>query len=136
MHNRLTELLKNNELVGLSHGKATYYIYKSLNDNSKKNAKDIQNLTKKIYRPYKILTPFQIIKYLFSVKGFEMGLSELVDSLIIIDEVHAYDARTTCLLLETLKFLKDRFNSEIFIMSATLPSFLNITPSRGTKYEQ
>ena len=124
MYERLTDLLKNDELVGLSHGKASYFIYKSLNDDSKDDVKQIQNLTKKIYRPYKILTPFQIIKYLFSVKGFEMGLAELANSLIIIDEVHAYDARTTCLLLETCKFLKEYLKCDIFIMSATLPTFL------------
>lgn len=123
MHERLSELLGNDELVGLSHGNASYFIYKSLSDDNKA-VKEIQNLTKKIYRPYKILTPFQIIKYLFKVKGFEMGLSELTDSLIIIDEVHAYDARTTCLILETCRFLKNNLNSDIFIMSATLPTFL------------
>ena len=124
MYNRLSKLLGNKEFVGLSHGKASYFIYKSLSEDSKKDVREIQSLTNKIYRPYKILTPFQIIKYLFSVKGFEMGLSELTDSLIIIDEVHAYDVRTTCLLLESLKFLKERFNVDIFIMSATLPTFL------------
>lgn len=124
MYERLTKLLGNSELVGLSHGKASYFIYKSLTEDNKKDVKEIQNLTKKIYRPYKILTPFQIIKYLFSVKGFEMGLSELANSLIIIDEVHAYDSRTTCLLLETCKFLKNNLNADIFIMSATLPTFL------------
>lgn len=124
MYERLTKLLGNRELVGLSHGKASYFIYKSLTEDNKKDVKEIQSLTKKIYRPYKILTPFQIIKYLFSVKGFEMGLSELANSLIIIDEVHAYDSRTTCLLLETCKFLKNNLNADIFIMSATLPTFL------------
>lgn len=124
MYERLTKLLGNENLVGLSHGKASYFIYKSLNEDYKPDVRQIQNLTKKIYRPYKILTPFQVIKYLFSVKGFEMGLSELTDSLIIIDEIHAYDSRTTCLLLETSKFLKERLNSDIFIMSATLPIFL------------
>ena len=124
MYNRLSKLLGNKEFVGLSHGKSSYFLYKSLSDDSKTNVREIQSLTNKIYRPYKILTPFQIIKYLFSVKGFEMGLSELTNSLIIIDEVHAYDARTTCLLLESLKFLKENFHADLFIMSATLPTFL------------
>ena len=124
MYERLCKLLGTKELVGLSHGKASYFIYKSLSEDNKNDVSKIQNLTKKIYRPYKILTPFQIIKYLFSVKGFEMGLSELTNSLIIIDEVHAYDARTTCLRLETCKFLKHNLNCDIFIMSATLPTFL------------
>ena len=124
MYNRLVKDLGNEDLVGLSHGKASYFIYKSLTDDSKKTVREIQNLTKKIYRPYKILTPFQIIKYFFKIKGFEMGLSELSEGLIIIDEIHAYDPRVTALLLESLKFLKNKLGSDIFIMSATLPSFL------------
>lgn len=124
MHDRLTALLGADDLVGLSHGKASYFIYKSLSDDNKSEVSQIQNLTKKIYKPYKILTPFQIIKYLFSVKGFEMGLSELANALIIIDEVHAYDPRTTCLLLESCNFLKENLKCDIFIMSATLPTFL------------
>ena len=124
MYNRLVKDLGNEDLVGLSHGKASYFIYKSLTDDSEKTVREIQNLTKKIYRPYKILTPFQIIKYFFKIKGFEMGLSELSEGLIIIDEIHAYDPRVTALLLESLKFLKNKLGSDIFIMSATLPSFL------------
>ena len=124
MYERLVKLLGTEKLVGLAHGKASYFIYKSLSDDNKKEVNEIQNLTKKIYRPYKILTPFQIIKYLFKVKGFEMGLSELANGLIIIDEVHAYDSRTTCLILESCKFLKQNLKCDIFIMSATLPTFL------------
>lgn len=128
MYKRLVEDLGSDELVGISHGKASYFIYQSIaNENyneSKLQAIEIQNLTKKIYRPYKILTPFQLIKFFFGVKGFEMGLSELANSLIILDEIHAYDARVTCLLLESLKILKNKFGVDIFIMSATLPSFL------------
>ena len=123
MYERSSQLLENENLVGLIHGKSSYFIYKLLT-NDIGDVKKIKNLTKKIYRPYKILTPFQIIKYLFGVKGFEMGLSELTNSLIIIDEVHAYDSRTTCLLLESCKFLKENLNADIFIMSATLPTFL------------
>ena len=128
MYNRLVKDLGSDELVGISHGKASYFIYKSVEsgdyDESNLETKRIQNLTKKIYRPYKILTPFQLIKFFFGVKGFEMGLSELTNSLLILDEIHAYDARVTCLLLESLKILKSKFGVDIFIMSATLPSFL------------
>lgn len=128
MYNRLVKDLGSDELVGISHGKASYFIYKSVEsgdyDESNFETKRIQNLTKKIYRPYKILTPFQLIKFFFGVKGFEMGLSELTNSLLILDEIHAYDARVTCLLLESLKILKSKFGVDIFIMSATIPSFL------------
>ncbi|MCQ2738255.1 MAG: CRISPR-associated helicase Cas3', partial [archaeon] len=107
---------------------SSYFLYKSFEDlnynEAKIKVKNIKGLTNKIYCPYKVLTPFQIIKYFFGVKGFEMGLSELASSLIILDEIHAYDARTTALFLEILKILKNEYGAFIFIMSATLPSFL------------
>ena len=128
MYDRLVSDFDNEELVGLLHGKASYFLYKSFEDlnyyEARNKVRSIKNLNNMIYRPYKILTPFQIIKYFFGVKGFEMGLSELSASLIIIDEIHAFDARTTALFLEILKILKIDYGVSIFIMSATLPSFL------------
>lgn len=128
MYNRLVNDFNDEELVGLIHGKSSYFLYRLFENSnyneSKDKIKSINNLTKKIYRPYKVLTPFQIIKYFFGVKGFEMGLSEMSNCLIIIDEIHAYDAHTTSLFLEILKVLKKEYNVSIFIMSATLPTFL------------
>ena len=40
------------------------------------------------------------------------------------DEIHAYDAHITSLILEILKILKDNYNAEMLIMSATLPKFI------------
>lgn len=128
MYKRLVKDFNNESLVGLLHGKSSYFLYKSFEDlnynEAKIKVKNVKGLTNKIYRPYKALTPFQIIKYFFGVKGFEMGLSELANSLIILDEIHAYDAYTAALFLEILKILKNDFGASIFIMSATLPSFL------------
>lgn len=116
------------ELVGMLHGKASYFLYKEFSEGSyeerQKHVKELKSLTKKIYKPYKILTPFQIIKNFFGVKGFEMGLSEMANSLLIFDEIHAYNPRTTSLILSTLKILHEKYDVDILIMSATLPSFI------------
>ncbi|MBM4241081.1 MAG: CRISPR-associated helicase Cas3', partial [Euryarchaeota archaeon] len=95
------------------------------NNNKKKNKiREIRGLSKKIYIPYKILTPFQILKAFFGSKGFEMQLSEMTNGLFILDEIHAYDAHVTSLILEILKILKNNYNAEMLIMSATLPTFI------------
>jgi len=118
----------NEETVGLLHGKAAYYLYNELSngtyDEKKKKVKELRNLTKKIYKPYKILTPFQIIRYFFQTKGYEMGLSELANSLLIFDEIHAYNPNTVALILSVLSILKKEYDVDILIMSATLPSFI------------
>jgi CRISPR-associated endonuclease/helicase Cas3 len=140
MHKRLQKDFKEEDKVGLLHGKASYFLYKGLSDDLekyseiendsdnydkiKKKVREIKGLSKKIYRPYKVLTPFQILKAFFGSKGFEMQLSEMANGLFILDEIHAYDAHTTSLILEILKILKNNYHAEIFIMSATLPTFI------------
>ncbi len=130
MYQRLQNDFGNRDLVGLLHGKASYFLYKELSGNTtgydsiKNSIRNIKGLNKKIYRPYKVLTPFQILKAFFGSKGFEMQLSEMANGLFILDEIHAYDAHTTSLILEILKILKNKYNANIFVMSATLPSFI------------
>ncbi|KAF5086794.1 CRISPR-associated helicase Cas3' [Methanobacterium aggregans] len=130
MYQRLQNDFGNKDLVGLLHGKSSYFLYKELSgdvtayDSIKSNIRDIKGLNKKIYRPYKVLTPFQILKAFFGAKGFEMQLSEMTNGLFILDEIHAYDAHTTSLILEILKILKNNYNADLFVMSATLPSFI------------
>ncbi len=130
MYKRLQKDFENEDLVGLLHGKASYFLYKALSEDmddydiTKNKIREIKGLSKKIYRPYKILTPFQILKAFFGTKGFEMQISEMTNGLFILDEIHAYDAHTTSLILEILKILKNNYNAEMLIMSATLPTFI------------
>lgn len=130
MYKRFQRDFGNKDLVGLLHGKASYFLYKALSEDiddyniTKNKIREIKGLSKKIYRPYKILTPFQILKAFFGAKGFEMQLSEMTNGLFILDEIHAYDAHTTSLILEILKILKNNYNAELLVMSATLPTFI------------
>ncbi|MFZ4525033.1 MAG: CRISPR-associated helicase Cas3' [Chlorobium sp.] len=118
------------EKVGIQHGKASYFLYKHFSEReytpeqARLFAKDAGNLTKKIYKPYKIITPYQIIKEFFGLKGFEQRISEMAGGLFILDEIHAYDAHNTALILEICKILKKQFDAKFFIMSATLPRFI------------
>ncbi len=129
MYQRLQSAFGRKDLVGLKHGKATYFLYKTFSEDhdyytAREKAREISNLTKKIYRPYKVMTPFQLLKAFFGAKYFELQMSEMSNSLIILDEIHSYDAHTTALILEMLKILTKEYQSDIFIMSATLPSFI------------
>ncbi|MCX7884911.1 MAG: CRISPR-associated helicase Cas3' [Caloramator sp.] len=113
--------------VGILHNKASYFIYKEICEDDKQRAKieakKIQDQTKKIFRPYKVLTPHQVFKNFFGIKGFEQRISEMTGSLFILDEIHAYDARTTALILKCCENLKS-LGAEFFIMSATMPKFI------------
>jgi CRISPR-associated endonuclease/helicase Cas3 len=118
----------NDDLVGVLHGKSSYFLYKAFSDQKYEvavaKARAMKSLTKKIYRPYKILTPFQILKTFFGIKGFEQQFSEITNGLFVFDEIHAYDPHTTALILEMLKILKNDYHANFLVMSATLPSFI------------
>ena len=132
MYKRFIKLFGSDELVAVLHGKSSYFLYKFFTEEDKelsyKNAKEMtkkyQSLAKKIFKPYKILTPFQIIKAFFNLKGFEQNISEMVGGLFIFDEIHSYDPHTTALILQISKFIKSELEGKFLFMTATMPSFL------------
>ncbi|NOZ24540.1 MAG: CRISPR-associated helicase Cas3' [Nitrospirae bacterium] len=116
--------------VGVLHGRAGYFVYKTLLerdydvDSASRCAGDVQGLSRKLYRPLKVLTPFQILKSLFGIKGWEGQLSEMAGGLFIFDEIHVYDADTTALILGTIGYLSTQLNARFLFLSATFPGFL------------
>ncbi|WP_292365093.1 MULTISPECIES: CRISPR-associated helicase Cas3' [unclassified Methanoculleus] len=126
MHQRLAKRLapwySDEGCVSLLHGKASYYLSKVYDDPSE--SRRLRDVAKKIYSPYKIMTPFQSLKHLFSIKGYEMGLLEMYQGAFILDEIHAYDARTVGLILSMCEFAKNELDAKILLMSATLPEFI------------
>jgi len=78
---------------------------------------------RKIYAPIKVTTVFQLLDIFFGRKFFEVGLLELSDSVVIFDEIHAYDGHTLGLIFVLLECLQ-KLRARIFIMTATLPSSL------------
>ena len=82
------------------------------------------NLTRKICRPYKVLTPFQLLKAFFGIRGFEMQMAEMSKGLFIFDEIHAYDPHTTALILTMVERLRKDYDAKFCIMTATMPKFL------------
>ncbi|HML94287.1 MAG TPA: CRISPR-associated helicase Cas3' [Thermodesulfobacteriota bacterium] len=129
MYNRQKEIMTD-EMVGMLHGKANYFHYKSLTERGedylkrKKKVDNIQSLARKLYKPYKILTPFQLLKAFFGIKGFEMQFAEMSNGLFIFDEIHAYDSHTTALIVTMIEKLHREYGAKFCIMTATMPKFL------------
>ncbi|MEJ5253511.1 MAG: CRISPR-associated helicase Cas3' [Armatimonadota bacterium] len=82
------------------------------------------DLYRQFYAPIKVLTPYQIVKHLFGGRYFEIGLSEMVGACVIVDEIHAYDARVQAILEKCLQYIRERLHVHICLMSATFPTFL------------
>ena len=129
MYKRLKKLVSDDK-IGMLHGKANYFVYKDLVDKeytyqeAVAEVREQQGLTKKICRPYKVLTPFQLLKAFFGIRGFEMQIAEMSEGLFIFDEIHAYDPHTTALILTMIKKLREEYNAKFCIMTATMPQFL------------
>jgi len=129
MYNRQKEIMTD-EMVGMLHGKAPYFHYKSMTEweddyfTKSTAVKHLHGLSRKIYKPYKILTPFQLLKSFFGIKGFEMQFAEMSNGLFIFDEIHAYDPHTTALIVTMIEKLHREYGAKFCIMTATMPKFL------------
>ena len=129
MYDRVKTLVSEDK-IGILHGKANYFVYKALADNEytyqevAAQVREQQDLTKKICRPYKVLTPFQLLKAFFGIRGFEMQMAEMSQGLFIFDEIHAYDPHTTALIMTMIKKLREDYDAKFCIMTATMPKFL------------
>lgn len=86
--------------------------------------KQLYQIYKKSVKQINVCTIFQLVKSIFSCKRFEMLLSQLKDSIFIVDEIHCFDTRVLCYTLEFLKYLKENLNIQICIMSASIPTCL------------
>jgi CRISPR-associated endonuclease/helicase Cas3 len=111
-------------LVGLLHGKAKFFIDEYYEKKDGQSLKDLIDINKKIVKPFKVVTPFQILKWAFGVKGFEKGLTELAGSYLIFDEIHIYDKELFRRILFFIEWLIDKLEVRVFIMTATMPTFM------------
>ena len=114
----------NEELVGLLHGKAKFFIDEYYEKKDGQSLKDLLDINKKIIKPFKVVTPFQILKWAFGVKGFEKGFTELAGSYLIFDEIHIYDRELFRRVLFFIEWLIDKLEVKVFIMTATMPTFM------------
>ncbi len=104
------------------------YLQESLNDElshdeAAKLARTHKDAARQLYAPLKVTTVYQLLNLFFGRKFFEVGLLELSDSLVVFDEIHAYDGHTLGLILVLLDCLQ-KLGARVFIMTATLPDCL------------
>lgn len=127
--NAMFERMSNNierEKVGMVHGKLLQYLDSRFSDCSyecsaiKKMSEDFKTMI----TPFKVTTPFQMLKNLYGLKGFEKGLFEWLGAYFIVDEIHAYDARTFAQLMVLLHFAVTQLDVRVHVMTATLPTFM------------
>lgn len=116
-------------LAGMIHGKLDAYLYDAFQDSGRldehrDHIKQIKEQFKTLQTPLKVVTPFQLLKHIFGLSGYEKGIFEWVGGYFIFDEIHAYDPSVIAQIMVLIEFITQKLNAKVFIMTATLPSFL------------
>lgn len=125
MYERLEEKL--GKKVGLLHGKLAAYIESKFEDDNEiteLQKQEIKEQFRTLVCPLKVATPFQLLKNIFTVKGYEKGMFEWLGGYFIFDEIHAYDTKTFAQIISLLKFATTYLGVRVFVMTATLPRYL------------
>lgn len=118
------------EYIGLQHGRALLATYRWLMEEGEKpekasqSARQRQNLAKLHYPPVRVFSPYQMLKAMYRLKGYEAQLTDYHDGLFIFDEIHAYEVNRLALILCTIAYLRRYYNARFFIMSATFPKLV------------
>lgn len=116
--------------VGLEHSRSTLALYRHWLDEdytpwqAARAARWAKNLARLNYFQVRVLSPYQILKVPYRLKGYEALLSDFYGAAFIFDEIHAYEASRLAMILATAKYLREQFDARFFVMSATLPGLL------------
>ncbi|OAN42900.1 CRISPR-associated helicase/endonuclease Cas3 [Chloroflexus islandicus] len=118
------------QAVGLQHGRAAQALYARFREGeewSAAAARRVQwekNLNILHARPLKVLSPYQLLKALFQLRGFEAMLADYAHAAFIFDEIHAYEPERLALITGLMRYLREQFAARFFVMSATFPQII------------
>lgn len=128
MYLRLSEIFPNN--IALQHSRSLQALFKTLLDrgysvqDASRNAKKESALARLYHYGVRVLTPYQLLRAAFQLKGFEALITDCAGAHIIMDEIHAYEPRRLGMLLGLMEYLERKWRCRFFVMSATLPLVL------------
>jgi CRISPR-associated endonuclease/helicase Cas3 len=116
--------------VGLQHGRSLLALYRLLleHDYGPKEAawkaKWARNLVQLNYPPVRVFSPYQMLKGMYRLKGYEAILTDYHGAAFIFDEIHAYEIKRLALILKTIEYLARNYNARFLVMSATFPTLI------------
>lgn len=118
------------DFVEIQHGRALLATYRWLMEegehpkNAVKVARQRRNLARLHYPPVRVFSPYQMLKAMYRLKGYETQLTDYQDGLFIFDEIHAYEVKRLALILRTIAYLRRYYNARFLVMSATFPQLI------------
>ncbi len=72
----------------------------------------------------KVFSPYQMLKAVFRLQGYEAMLNDYAQASFIFDEIHAYEPARLALILVMVEYLQKSFDVRFFVTSATSPSII------------
>jgi CRISPR-associated endonuclease/helicase Cas3 len=129
MHLRLQEIF-GEKSVGLQHGRSLLTLYRQLMERNydpfeaAKNARNMRNLAELNQPAVRVFSPYQILKWMYRLKGYEAQLVDYHNALFIFDEIHAYEVRRLAMIFKTIEYLGEYYHAHFFVMSATFPTLI------------
>ena len=127
MQGRLEDIFPH---VGLQHGRGLLALYRLLLERdyqpraAARTATWARNLSRLNYPPVRVFSPYQMLKGMYRLKGYEALLTDYHNAAFIFDEIHAYEVKRLAMILKTIEYLRVNFNARFFIMSATFPKLI------------
>ena len=116
--------------VHLQHGRALLATYRWFMEkgeepiNAAQVARQRKAMARLHYPPVRVFSPYQMLKAMYRLKGYEAQLTDYHDGLFIFDEIHAYDIERLALILRTIAYLRRHYNARFLVMSATFPTLI------------
>lgn len=132
MRARLPELagLEDGEVV-LQHSSSLASLYAHLlgakgytGTEALRAARAERNLARLMTAPVRLLTPYQLLRAFFGLRGHDAVLTDASAGLFVWDELHAYDIPRLALILAAARHLSRELGARFLAMSATFPSVL------------
>ena len=118
------------KMVALQHGRSALALYNLLIDRDYDpqkaawHTRQIKDLTHLNYQPVRVFSPYQMLKWMYRLKGYETNLADYHNGLFIFDEIHAYEVKRLALILKSIEYLRCYYHARFFIMSATFPTII------------
>jgi CRISPR-associated endonuclease/helicase Cas3 len=115
--------------AALQHSKAVQALYRNLLEDysparAAAIAREKKNLARLHTTPIRALTPYQLLRAAFQLKGHEAIWTDAAGGLVVFDEIHAYDPHRLGMILATLRHMTCNLGIRALVMSATLPQRL------------
>lgn len=116
--------------VGLSHGRALQSLFARELDApegpeaAETRARALADLSRLHTSSIRVLSPYQLLKCAYRLRGYEMQLLDLVNADLVVDEIHAYEARRAALIFTLFSYLARELGVRVFAMTATLPTIV------------